>query len=201
MWHSYFDGEADGQDDLAQPEGGVFEDMVPILVRGWGAPTWSAGGERTVPFLPSLMRARLEHRPLAWGRAKISRAAAPSSVTVPAGTFRGHLDGRGGGWPHHDVPGGGGGAVPADPLVVGHGEEASLLGSARMPYWQLNQPGGEARLKEMGLPHAVLEVGVRSCYSRVLGGVTVSTGTPTPRGAGRACYLLVNQVEKHTCQR
>jgi len=30
---------------------------------------------------------------------------------------------------------------------------------------------------------------------------TVSTGTVTPRGAGRACYRLVNPVERHTCQR
>ena len=29
------------------------------------------------------------------------------------------------------------------------GEEASLLGSTRLAYWQLNQPGGEKYLKNL----------------------------------------------------
>jgi hypothetical protein len=151
--HSYFDGEADGQDDLAQPEGGVFEDMLPILVRGWGGAYLERGQEKTVPFLPSLMRARLDHRPLTWGRARIARAAAPSSVTVPAGTFSVDT------WTV---------AVDGGPTTTfqveaaapfrlvrwasDKGEEGALLGSSRMPYWQLNRPGGEQRLKEFGLP-------------------------------------------------
>src|SRR5262249_4708755 len=35
LFHSYFDGEADGADDLAFPKDGVFEDELPILLRGW----------------------------------------------------------------------------------------------------------------------------------------------------------------------
>ena len=35
LFHSYFDGEADGTDDLPFPKDGVLEDALPILVRGW----------------------------------------------------------------------------------------------------------------------------------------------------------------------
>ena len=32
------------------------------------------------------------------------------------------------------------------------GETGELIGTARMPYWQLNTPEGVARLEELGLP-------------------------------------------------
>src|SRR3990172_4790915 len=35
VFHSYFEGEADGREDLALPAGGVFEDALPIVLRGW----------------------------------------------------------------------------------------------------------------------------------------------------------------------
>jgi hypothetical protein len=151
--HSYFDGEADGTEKLAMPEGGVMEDALPILVRGWTGEYLPRGGSRTVPFLPSLLRARLAHEPLAWGRATISVAAEPSSVTVPAGRF--------------DVvswtvaPAEGGPAttyqveVASPHRLVGwsaaDGEQAEMLGSDRLAYWKLNGPGGEESLKALGL--------------------------------------------------
>jgi hypothetical protein len=151
--HSYFDGEADGEDNLAQPEGGVYEDMLPILVRGWGGAYLEPGQEKSVPYLPSLLRARLDHKPLVWGRAKVTRAAAPASVTVPAGAFKVDtwtVAQEGGPTWTYQVE-----AVPPFRVVrwsADTGEEGSLLGSTRMPYWQLNGPGGEKRLKELGLP-------------------------------------------------
>lgn len=152
LFHSYFDGEADGQDDLAQPEGGVLEDVLPILTRGWGSTYLQPGESRKVAFLPSLLRARLEHRRLAWGQATISRSANTTSVQVPAGSF------DVGTWtvreergrtttyeietvsPHHLVR-----------WSTDVGEEGSLLGSSRLSYWKLNGPGGESHLAEMGL--------------------------------------------------
>jgi hypothetical protein len=151
--HSYFDGEADGTDDLAQPEGGVFEDVLPILVRGWGGAYLERGQDRTVPYLPSLQRARLEHKPLAWGRARIARAATAASVTVPAGTFSVDtwtVAQDGGPTLTFQVE-----AAPPFRLIrwsADTGEEGALLGSTRMPYWQLHDPGGEKRLRELGLP-------------------------------------------------
>ncbi len=40
--------------------------------------------------------------------------------------------------------------IPKAMFIV-RGEDAVLLGSTRLPYWQLNGRGGEKHLKEMGL--------------------------------------------------
>ena len=152
LFHSYFDGEADGRDDLPMPYGGVMEDAVPILIRGWMGEWQPRGATRTVPFLPSLLRSRLEHRPPAWGQATVTRAAVPSRVTVPAGTFQADT------W---TVAEQGGRTVTylveSDPpyrlvrWTGDDGEEASLLGSDRLRYWEMNGPGGEKWLKNLGL--------------------------------------------------
>lgn len=150
--HSYFDGEADGQEQLPTPAGGVFEDALPIVLRGWNGAFAEPGETKRVPLLPSLLRARLEHRPLAWRSATIARAAAPARVEVPAGAFPAYL------WTV---------AVEGGPVRRFHveaaepyrllrwssddGEEGALLGSTRLAYWKLNGPGGERHLKELGL--------------------------------------------------
>jgi hypothetical protein len=151
-YHSYFDGEADGQDDLALPKDGVFEDALPVLLRGWNGQYLKPGESRTIPFLPSLFRSRLAHKRLAWGKATITRAAAPADVKVPAGTFKAVT------W---TVAEDGGvkstyafEAAPPFRLLrftSDAGDEAVLLGSSRESYWKLNAPGGERYLKELGL--------------------------------------------------
>ncbi len=150
--HSYFDGEADGREDLPLPEGGLFEDQLPILLRGWLEEYLRPGESRRVPFLPGLLSARLDHRPLAWGRADVSRAAQPVSVRVPAGTFqasRFSVAVEGGPTLTYDVE-----LAPPHRLLrwaSGGGEEGQLLKTVRLAYWKLNGPGGEAYLKELGL--------------------------------------------------
>jgi hypothetical protein len=155
IYHSYFDGEADGEDHLPQPEGAVFEDALPILVRGWGSTYLQPGQSRKVAYLPSLLRARLDHKKLGWGQATISLAAATSTVKVPAGTFDVAV------WTVAEV-----GARTATYQIeaaapyrlvrwsTDAGEEGSLLGSTRLAYWKLNGPGGEKHLAEMGLKPA-----------------------------------------------
>jgi hypothetical protein len=151
--HSYFDGEADGTQTLALPAGGVTEDALPILVRGGLGAYLRPGESRTVPFLPSLLRTRLEHRALAWGGAKISVAAEPSSVSVPAGRFEVHA------WTVAPAEGGPVStylveAAPPHRLVrwsTDTGEQAELLGSDRLAYWKLNGPDGQMYLKHLGL--------------------------------------------------
>jgi len=151
-YHSYFDGEADGSERLSHPADGVFEDALPILLRGWGGAYLKPGEQRKVTFLPSLLRSRLEHKPLQWGEATISRAAEAKAMRVPAGSFKAQE------WTV---------AVDGGPTVVysfeseppyrlvrwasDTGEEAALLGSTRLAYWKLNGPGGEKYLKELGL--------------------------------------------------
>ena len=152
LFHSYFDGEADGQDDLALPKDGVFEDALPILLRGWNGEYLKAGESRAVPFLPSLFRSRLAHKPLAWGKATITRAAATSEVKVPAGTFKAvtwTVAEEGGVKTTYAFE-----AAPPYRLLrrsSDAGEDALLLGSSRQPYWKLNAPEGERFLKELGL--------------------------------------------------
>jgi hypothetical protein len=152
VFHSYFEGEADGRDELPLPAGGVFEDALPILLRGWNGEYLRAGESRTVPFLRSLFSRRMLHNPLAWGRAAISRSASVAEVKVPAGTFKAVE--------YTVIPEGGAKttwtfeAAPPWRLLRLTGEgglEASLRGSTRQPYWRQNAPGGEAFLKELGL--------------------------------------------------
>jgi hypothetical protein len=153
VFHSYFDGEADGTEDLEIPKDAVYEDALPMLLRGWNGEYLKAGESRTVPFLPSLFYVRLFHHPLAWTRARIARSAKTSRVKVPARTFEVTT------WTI-DVEGGRGlgfaiEAAPPYRLVrqTGpDGEELVLRGSTRLAYWKDNTPGGEKYLKELGLP-------------------------------------------------
>jgi hypothetical protein len=155
VFHSYFDGEADGQDSLPQPEGGVLEDTLPILVRGWGTVYLQPGESRKVPFLPSLLHVRLDHKKLAWGQATISRSAAASKVKVPAGSFDASVwtvAEEGGRTLTYEIE------VAAPYRLVrwsaDTGEQGSLLGSTRLAYWKLNSPGGEDQLTAIGLKPA-----------------------------------------------
>jgi hypothetical protein len=152
VFHSYFEGEADGRDALPLPEGGVFEDALPILLRGWNGAYLGAGESRRVAFLPSLLSRRLRHKRLAWGEATIARASATSRVEVPAGTFEAVV---------YTVAEQGGPkttyASEASPpyrllrRASDTGEDAVLLGSTRQAYWRENHVGGEALLRELGL--------------------------------------------------
>lgn len=151
--HSYFDGEADGQDAMAVPADGVFGDSLPILLRGWGGAYARPGEARSVAYLPSLLARRLSHKPLAWGKATIRRVAEPRIEAVPAGKFEvvaWTVSEEGGPTTTYLFE-----SEPPHRLVrwsTDQGEDALLLGSTRLPYWQLNGAGGEKHLKEMGLP-------------------------------------------------
>lgn len=151
-WHSYFDGEADGNDELALPADGLFADALPIVLRGLRGAPLKPGEARSFPLLPSLASARLEHKKLAWGRATLSRAATARARRVPAGSFQVEIytlavDGGAtwsyeieSAWPHRLVR-----------WSNDIGERGELLKSTRLPYWKLNAPGGERHLKELGL--------------------------------------------------
>jgi hypothetical protein len=150
--HSYVDGEADGAEDLPHPEGGVFEDALPIVVRGWQGNLVEPGARRTVPFLPSLLRARLGHTPLAWSSATVERSASASPVRVPAGTIAAYTwtvrPEKGPALTYHVE------AAPPFRLVQwsgADGEQGALVATERLPYWKLNGAGGESYLARFGL--------------------------------------------------
>ncbi len=151
-WHSYFDGEADGSEQLTLPEDGVFEDALPILLRGLRGDYLAPGESRTLSLLPSLLSARLEHKPLAFVRAKLTRDAQSTRVRVPAGTFEVFT--------YTLVPEGRPTLTFAIETQYPHrlirwtsdqGEEGALLKSTRLAYWKLNGPEGEQHLREIGL--------------------------------------------------
>lgn len=151
--HSYFDGEADQPLSLPLPAGGVTEDVLPIVLRGLRGDFLPAGGSRTVPFLPSALRARFEHRPQQWGEATIRRAAATTREATALGALEAityTVVEKGGptvtytleaAWPHRILA-----------WRSSSGEEGTLLGSARLPYWQLHDEGHEKHLAQLGLP-------------------------------------------------
>ena len=155
--HSYFDGEADDQRVLPVPPGAavaVAEDELPLLLRTWAQRRefLAPGEHRTVAFLPSLVRTRLLHKPLVFTQAVISRLAAPLPIKTPAGEFTVTSYtvsiAQGDRGTFHFA------ATPPYPLVHyrwDSGEEATLLGTTRLPYWQLHDNGHEALLKQLGL--------------------------------------------------
>jgi hypothetical protein len=83
--HSYFDGEADAQIELPLPAEGVLEEQLPVLVRGLRGDFVAVGASKTVPFLPSALRARLEHRRQTWGQATIRRVATTTPIASALG--------------------------------------------------------------------------------------------------------------------
>jgi len=147
---SYFEDES-GAIVLDRPDGLVSEDNLFVLLRGLRGDYLAAGESRKVKLLPSLFFSRLAHRSLAVTDATITRAGAPESVTVPAGTFEasrydvaiGDRSGRfwiEAAYPHRIVRW----ELPPD-------ASGELTGSARLEYWRLNGEGDEKYLKEIGL--------------------------------------------------
>lgn len=150
---SYFDGEGAESDVLANPTGGLAVDALPIALRGLlGGALLEPGSQMKRPFLPSVERARLLHRPLAWLEGSLSRSADRTKVEVQAGRFEvdtyavsltngdRYVYWVESAYPHRVVAWDG-----------PDGERAELLGSARLPYWQLNQPGDASHLRALGL--------------------------------------------------
>src|SRR5688572_6337216 len=121
--HSYFDGEADRALALPLPAGAIVEEQIPILIRGLRGEWLKPGESRVIQYLPSALRARLEHRPQAWGEATVKRAGNVFTVE--------EKDGPTVSWTVEAAP---------PKKILGWksstGEEARLVGSARLPYWE-----------------------------------------------------------------
>lgn len=151
-WHSYFEGEADGEHRHRTPRDGVSEDVLPLWARGLAAPFLQPGESRAVPVLRSLVAARLEHKPVEWTRGTLAREKTPATVAVPAGRFETDVLtadlAPGGRWTFYVERSG-------DRRLVkwthSNGETAELLGAERLAYWEMNGPGFEDRLKKIGL--------------------------------------------------
>lgn len=158
--HSYFEGEADEEKDIAAPRDGISEDVLMHWVRGMALPILKPGETRAVSLLPSLQSSRFQHQALGWREAKLSRSETSEPLTVPAGvfdveTFRVQIQGGATrtyfvekAAPHRIVK-----------WMADDGESAEMLRSIRSKYWQENDPAGESKLSELGLnprpPHTM----------------------------------------------
>jgi hypothetical protein len=139
------------------PNDVLSEDALLAWARGFSAPLLAPGDSAVRPVLGSLRQARLLHQPLVVSQARLRRAAATDSVTVPAGSFDADVytvavtSGRS--WTFWVETG-----EPHRVLMwsCSNGEQARLLGSDRLAYWNLNAPGGEQYLTRLGLTPRLL---------------------------------------------
>ena len=140
--HSYFDNEADQDQQLSYPANGVTEDQLPLWARGMAAPALAPGEKREVMLLPSLQAARHAHQPLAWKRATLSRTSGGGATEIYSARIEGFER-------KFTVEK----AAPHRILrwETSAGEHAELLKSTRLKYWQMNKEGGEAALAQLGL--------------------------------------------------
>lgn len=150
--HSYFDGEADQQDELRFPSDGVPEDSLWLWARSFAAPTLGPGESQRIQLLPSLKRLRAEHEEPGWTPATLSRAAEPRTVTVPAGSFqveRFSAETEDGFRRDFFVE------TAAPRRIVRwettEGETAEMLASERLQYWKMNAKEFEDAVKRLGL--------------------------------------------------
>jgi hypothetical protein len=155
--HSYFEGEADTDAQLDGDAGGLSEDVLYLWARGLAGPALAPGeAVKELPLWRSAAVSRLRHIAPVWDRATLTRAAKTESITSPAGTFEvdryeASVTRTGAAndvWTflvEH--------AAPHRVIVYARadGLRAELVGSKRLPYWQLHDRGQEALLKEIGL--------------------------------------------------
>ena len=152
--HSYFDGEADRQETLPYPNGGIAEDALFHWVRGLAAPFISPGEAEDVKLLRSAERARMTHTPQEWETAKLRYSPTTKNVTVPAGkfeveTFTIEIGGRSGRTWTFEVE-------KTSPRRIvrweaSDGRRAELVASTRTPYWTMNADRFERALATIGL--------------------------------------------------
>jgi hypothetical protein len=157
---SYFDGESKPNGSLPNKGNGMSLDQILVNVRDLQGEWIAPGTEKTVPMLPSLERSRFLHRPLAWTTAKLSRDKIATTLDVPAGRFQVS-------WSRIQMATGDEYAYAVEeqsPFRIiawrgPEGEEGRLLGSERLPYWQLNGPDGTKYLRNIGLAAPAFDAG------------------------------------------
>jgi hypothetical protein len=162
--YSYFEAES-GYRTLPRREGGVQEDQLFILLRGLrGVDFLKPGEKRMIPFLASPFYRRLGHREAGWGIATVERLPVREVVRVPAGRFECDVytvrprDGRDGridlerAYPHRIIRWSWTPPAKAQGWMGRDGcDSGELVGSKRLPYWQLNANGNETYLPDLGL--------------------------------------------------
>jgi len=157
---SYFDGEGDQEWKLERKADGFAEDALLLWARGFAEPRLASGESKKVPFLISCQTSRLQHRPVEWTTATLSRGKGVQTIPVPAGSIEVETctadiaDGRK--WtilveaasPHRIVR-----------WESSEGEKGDLLAAERMKYWEMNDERFSTEVKRLNLtprPHRTM---------------------------------------------
>jgi hypothetical protein len=149
--HSYFDGE-EGAQRIPLRGAALSEDALFHWARGMAGPRLAPGESRSVSLLTSAQHARLRHTSVAVSQATLSRASAPATAEVPAGTFEADVYtaklAAGRSWTFHIER-----AAPRRILrwASSSGHEGRLVGAQRMPYWRLSGNRDVGAVKRLGL--------------------------------------------------
>ena len=141
---SYFHAEGDRDTTVAAPAGTLYEDALPIQLRELDGP-FASGKSWSGTIVPSLWSRRRRHVELRPVPATIRREdATRDGVAVTRFTLA-----YGGETTVYDVER----AAPRRLLgwKTSEGDEGKILRTARLPYWQLNNPGDEKYLQQLGL--------------------------------------------------
>jgi hypothetical protein len=151
--HSYFDGEGDQERILDRKSDGFAEDALFLWARGFAEPRLSAGESKTVPFLISCETSRLQHRPMQWTTATLSRSKESRQVEVPGGpfeveTYTVKIDGDGDTWTI-DVENASRRRIVR--WETSAGERGELLAAERMKYWEMNGETFTEEVKKLRL--------------------------------------------------
>lgn len=152
---SYFEGEST-EATLAWKDGAVLGDHLFLWLRGLRGHVLAPGASRELPYLADGFERRLRHAKAEWQTLTITRAAATTSESVPAGTFPAVVytlastDGRTGRVAFEE-------AYPHRLLAWSwsRGQElldsGALTGTKRLKYWELHAEGQESLRRELGL--------------------------------------------------
>jgi len=153
-WRSYFEAESDGQQTLANQPLALSEDALLMWARGWAEPMLAAGDSKDVKVLRSLETSRVRHTPVIWMDATLTRDKELAEFklegqTIPARKLTVKMTGElSTTWTIVVED-----AAPNRVLSwsTTDGQSATLIKSARMPYWQMHSNKDESALKELGL--------------------------------------------------
>jgi hypothetical protein len=143
--HSYFASEGDRAETVQTEEHPLYEDALLIQLRELDGPFLGGKTSWSGTLVPSLWSTRKAHHPLKPVRARLNRK---QTTLDGAPVTRFTLERAGVRWTY-DVER----APPRRVLAWSStdGERGTLLKTARLPYWKLNGPGGEAYLEQVGL--------------------------------------------------
>jgi len=147
--HSYRDGEADQQRELAMQPTGMTEDGLWFWARGWAQPVLGPGEVKAVPMLTSAEPAKgmLEWTNVQLKHAPVTKKIAVDGQQLDADLFTAQV--MNGVRKDFYVERGGQRRILRWDFSTG--ERGQLIKSARLKYWELSGKSGEAALKQLGI--------------------------------------------------